>query len=81
MSDFNVRLSDIARRIRERGDNVSIDTSTLRVMCDRGALKNYAIKDGNSWVLPLDVAQDLITNWKPYTRWEPSQRTVANHAS
>ena len=81
MTAFTVRLSDVARKIMARGDGIRIDTSTLRVMCDRGPLKPYAEKDGNSWVLPLDIAQDLIENWKPYTRWEPSQQTVANRSS
>lgn len=74
MTAFTVRLSDVAKGINERGDGSRIDTSTLRVMCDRGVLKDYAEKDGNSWRLPLDIARDLIENWKPYTRWQPAAR-------
>jgi len=74
MPDFRVGIMQIARQIRDHGRR--IDPSTLRTMCTVGCLATWAEKDGRTWTLPAILAADLVENWRPYTRWEPSIATV-----
>lgn len=62
-------IPEVARMVAKNGRH--IDESTIRYMCRDGVLKNRARRDGWTWLVPKDVAEDLAENWRKYSRWAP----------
>jgi hypothetical protein len=76
MTQFTVSLRQIVDRIRKTRE-FRIHITTIRGMCANGALKEFAVKNGNHWEVPDYVAEDFVTSYVPYGNppWHPSIKT------